>query len=190
MSREYTQYPDHVLVETPTGLVKLSITENNHIYINGSQECRQCGRSLTQTVRGREVSASLHVNDYGKGFEPSRDSSCPTSSYNSFYSSKATEAQRKAIIAAWVPAVNAFMAAHPELRSAGNDAHANNRIMSIEEEITELEQKIAAKRAEINSLKTGVEPRQGVILFSCCGAYGKPNPNHKCDAPRYEMDNS
>lgn len=189
MSSEYQDYPQHVLVETPTGVVELSITDNNHIYINGSGQCRECSQVLTQKVRGREVNASLHMNDYGSDFEPTRDQGNPQSSYHAFYSSKATDAQRKALIASWVPAINEFMKNHSDLRTKGKDAHANNRIMKIEEEIKELQENISAKQAEIAALIEGQDPAQRVVQFKCCGAYGNPNPNHKCEARR-DWDNS
>jgi len=192
--RNYQDYPDHILIKTDTGVVELAITEYNHIYVNG-QECRPCGRSLSQTVRGREVMATLHLNNYGKGFEPARDQDNPRSSYHSFYSSKATDAQRKVIVASWVKAVNEYVANFPMIQRDAEQAHGNNRAMRIEEEITELEQKIAAKRAElaaVTSPRSELIPSSpnNIVLFSCCGAYGKVNPKHVCDGPRVEEDNS
>lgn len=196
MSREYQDYPDHILLKTDTGLVELAITEYNHIYVNG-QGCRQCGRDLPQVVRGRQVNATLHLNDYGKGFEPSRDQDNPSSSYHAFYSYKATDAQRKVIIASWVKAVNAYIADTPMIQRDAEQAHGNNRAMRIESEIADLEQKIAEKRAElakVTSPRSELIPSpNSVVLYPCCGAYGTPcGPHtlHVCDGPRVEEDNS
>ena len=175
---EYTQYPDGVAMDTPIGQVKLAITDANHVSIEG-----------TVTIRGKEVRAHLHVNDYGcgNGFEPSRDSSCPSSSYHALYATKvgklgeyATDAQRAAVIAALVPAINEFMAKHPELRQAGADADRNNTANRIEEEIVELEKKLAAKREELLKVRTSGRQASGVVQFPCCKAYGVANKNHVC----------
>jgi hypothetical protein len=175
---EYTQYPDDVVMDTPIGQVKLAITDANHVSIQGEV-----------VIRGKQVRAHLHVNDYGcgVGFEPSRDQSNPSNSYHALYATKvgtvgeyATDAQRKAIIAAFVPAINEFMAAHPELRKAAFDAAQNNAALSIENEITELEKKIVEKRAELAKVLSSGRDNAGVVQFPCCKAYGKPNPNHVC----------
>lgn len=189
MERTHEQYPDKIEMDTPIGKALLAITDANHVYISAE----------VVVIRGKEVRASLHVNDYGcgVGFEPSRDQSCPSSSYHALYATKkgsfgdsATDAQRKAIVAAWVPAINAFMAAHPELRKAAAAADQNNSALSIENDIAELEQKIAAKRAELAKVLASGRQSQGVVQFPCCKAYGVANPNHKCDPPRRDWDNS
>src|SRR5271170_2263554 len=148
MSREFTKYPDDVVMDSPIGQAKLAITDANHVSISAD----------VVTIRGKEVRAHLHVNDYGcgVGFEPSRDQSNPSNSYHALYATKvgsygdnATDAQRKAIIAAWVPCINEFMASHPELRKAAGAADQNNSALSIESDIAELEQKIIVMRAEL-----------------------------------------
>jgi len=153
MSREWKQYPDKVRVETAIGAVVLAITDFNHIYIS-TPDGEKC------IVRGKQISGSLHVNDYGNGFEPSKDSSGMT--WNSLYINKegsfgnsATDAQRKAVLAAWVPAVNKFMSEHPELREAGKTADRNNKAQRIEEDIEKLEKQLAAKRAELKVVLNG-----------------------------------
>src|SRR5271157_2006331 len=187
-TREHEQYPDKIVMSTPIGQALLAITDANHIYISAD----------VVTIRGKEVRASLHVNDYGcgNGYEPSREQSCPSSWYNSLYATKAgsfgnsaTDAQRKAIVAAWVPAINEFMAAHPELRTAASAADQNNSALSIEHDIEELEGKIAAKRAELAKVLASGRQSQGVVQFPCCKAYGVASKKHVCDAPRYEADN-
>jgi len=175
---DYTQYPDDVVMDTPIGQVKLAITDANHVSIQGEV-----------VIRGKQVRAHLHVNDYGcgVGFEPSRDTSNPNNSYHALYATKvgtmgeyATDAQRKAIITAWVPAINKFMSEHPELRKAAFAADQNNAAMSIENDIVELEQKIVAKRAELAKVLGSGRNNAGVVQFPCCKAYGKPDPKHVC----------
>jgi hypothetical protein len=179
-TREHEQYPDNIVMDSPIGQAKLAITDANHVSM--------CADVVT--IRGKQVRAHLHVNDYGcgNGFEPSRDSSNPNNSYHALYATKvgtmgeyATDAQRKAIIAAWVPAINKFMAEHPELRKAAFAADQNNAAMGIENEIAELEQKIVAKRAELAKVLASGRNNAGVIQFPCCKAYGVPNKNHVCD---------
>ena len=189
MERTHEQYPDKIEMDTPIGKAILAITDANHVYIYAE----------VVTIRGKEVRASLHVNDYGcgVGFEPSRDQSCPSSSYHALYATKkgsfgdsATDAQRKAIVAAWVPAINAFMTAHPELRKAAAAADQNNSALSIENDIAELEKKIAEKRAELAKVLASGRQSAGVVQFPCCKAYGVANKNHVCPEPRQDWDNS
>ena len=99
------------------------------------------------------------------------------------------------IVASWVKAVNEYIQSTPMIQRDAEQAHSNNRAMRIEEEIAELEQKIAAKRAElaaVMSSRSELIPSSpnSIVLFSCCGAYGKVNPKHVCDGPRVEEDNS
>lgn len=183
---EYTQYPDDVVMDTPIGQVKLAVTDANHVSIQGEV-----------VIRGKQVRAHLHVNDYGcgVGFEPSRDQSNPSNSYHALYATKvgtcgeyATDAQRKAIIGALVPAINEFMAKHPELRQAGADADKNNTAMRIEEEIVELKKKLAEKEEELRKVHISGRQSSGVVQFPCCKAYGVVNKNHVCPE-RMTFDN-
>lgn len=189
MSRDHVQYPNDIVMDTPIGQAKLAITDSNHIHISAD----------LVTIRGKEVRGSLHVNDYGcgNGFEPSREQSCPSSSYNSLYATKAgsfgnsaTDAQRKAILAAWVPCINEFMKAHPELRQAAGEADKNNTALSIENDIAELEKKIAEKRAELVTALAKGRTASGVVQYPCCMAYGVATKKHICDGPRQDGDNS
>jgi hypothetical protein len=175
---EYTQYPDDVVMDTPIGQVKLAITDANHVSIQGEV-----------VIRGKQVRAHLHVNDYGCGigYEPSRDQSNPSNSYHALYATKvgtmgehATDAQRKAILAAFVPAINEFMAKNPELRQAGADADKNNVANRIEEEIVELEKQLEAKKEELRKVHVSGRQSSGVVQFPCCKAYGVVNKNHVC----------
>lgn len=186
---EYTQYPDEIVMSTSIGEAKLAITDANHIHISAD----------IVKVRGKELRASLHVNDYGcgVGYEPSREQSCPASSYHSLYATKvgsfgnsATDAQRTAIFAAWVPAINGFMAAHPELRQVAAEADKNNSALSIEKEIAELEQKIASKRAELVKVLANGRNPAGVVQFPCCKGYGVANSArvHVCGTPDWRAD--
>ena len=93
-TREFTKYPDEIIMDSPIGQAKLAITDANHVSISAN----------VVTIRGKEVRAHLHVNDYGcgVGFEPSRDQSNPSNSYHALYATKAgsfgdsaTDAQRK-----------------------------------------------------------------------------------------------
>jgi hypothetical protein len=106
------------------------------------------------------------------------------------FGNSATDAQRKAIIAAWVPAVNAFMTAHPELRSAASEADKNNSALSIEQDIEKLEKQIVEKRAELAKVLASGRNNCGVVQFPCCKTYGVANKKHICDGPRQDWDNS
>jgi hypothetical protein len=100
----------------------------------------------------------------------------------------ATSAQRAAIITAWVPAVNAFMAAHPELRTDASEADKNNSALCIEHDIEKLEKQIAEKREELRKVHISGRQASGVVQFPCCKAYGVVNKNHVCPE-RMTFDN-
>jgi len=184
-TREHEQYPDNIVMDSPIGQAKLAITDANHVSM--------CADVVV--IRGKEVRAHLHVNDYGSGFEPTRDTSNPNNSYHALYATKvgtmgeyATDAQRKAIIAAWVPAINKFMSEHPELRKAAFAADQNNAALSIENEIAELREKIVAKEAELAKVLANGRNNAGVVQFPCCKAYGVANKKHVCDGPAHFAD--
>lgn len=146
-------YPSDIEVETPLGPVFLTVTDGDSVYVDAS------GRREPLVVNGVPLNVSLHLADYGHGFEPRRDSQ--GNAWRALSASRtdeyrdASDAARRRILAVLVPVVNDFMRRNPYLRDEGQEARRAADISSLETEIAKLEDDLAERRGRLADLVRG-----------------------------------
>lgn len=160
MTREWIWYPQNIQLPTPFGDVYLSVTDCNHIYVNGGSD----GKYIT--VNKVEYQTSFHLqrtengsfdlNKDGRGIRGSRTWRCSKGNYNADHMSTAAIDKVKKVL---IPLVNEWAVANPEIFDRAEYAHINNKILSLENEVKSLSDDLIAKQQEIQEKVTEIEQR-------------------------------
>lgn len=130
-------------MHTPIGAVNCTITQNDHIYVEGKNV----------VVSGKPLNFSLHLFlENGIWFDK-RDSSGRTS----FYCNKAdkfleyaTPTQRVKVLANIIPAVSTWVT--PEMLKEAQKIYINNKVDNLREKREELAKELASLDAQIAEL--------------------------------------
>lgn len=146
-------YSEHsIRVETPFGAVSVVATEGKHVHVSTDRTC-------PINVNRVDWRISFHMNDYGNGFEMSRNEHGNREQWyldraDNRNSSWESDRKAKAKIEATIPqlVILALQDQPAFLRRAEATRLAESE-KSLEEEIAQLEREIAEKRSKIEETR-------------------------------------
>jgi hypothetical protein len=144
----YQEYPKDLVVETPLGSVKLTITEAAHIYVESND---------VLMISGKPIRVTLHMmrrnGEWSDKSENGRSSIYAKKPYVMSMQDDATPTQKEKAIAVIVPTVAKFANNNPDLLKQAQVAHVANRVETIQGYIDEKRKEIAEYEKEIANLK-------------------------------------
>ena len=146
--RRWIDTPANIEVTTPYGPAFLAVTQGDHIHVDSSSN----GKFLNYT-NGSEYTASIHLNLVdGKWAITSIYSSNRTAAQKGNYNAPVPPSHLKKIVDAMYVAAVAYVVDRPNVLAKAQDAHLNNSLLRIEDEIAELREKtekLQEKRLEL-----------------------------------------
>jgi hypothetical protein len=138
-------------VETPFGTVYVLATSAKHVHVS-------CDRNQPLTVNRVEWRPSFHMNDYGNGWEMSKENGVRQQWYldrADFQAKSNWESERKAkdkIEATIPPLVAAALANKLSLLRSAELEGLRNRYASVSADVRELEKQLTTKRKELETI--------------------------------------
>lgn len=127
MPRPFKHYPKDLPLETPLGLIKLNVTDGNHIYA-------ECGY---MTVLRVEYWVTLHISRQTDGQFNTKDRYSLYTSRKQYKpgDDKASTAAQKKLLSVLIPCINEWAIAHPEVLAAAEASYINNELQRLEEKL-------------------------------------------------------
>lgn len=150
MTRKWVWYPREIQLSTPLGDVYLSVTNRDHIYVDGG------GNGKYITVNKVEYQTSFHlvrqedgnfdVNKAGNGIRGTRTHRCSKGNYNA---DQMSEAAIKKVKQTLIPIINEWAKANPETFEKAEYADINNKMYQLEKEAKRLADELLTKQKEL-----------------------------------------
>ena len=144
-------YPHNIPVETPFGMMAMSVTDGDHIYLDGNHN----GKSIV--VNGVELGCSIHLNKIDGEWVID-----PQYLYASRKGSlkPASDAARKKLLATIPAIIKEYMLKNPRLLTLARADKLDTLTVQLEAKITEKERELEILRAELLAVKREQEQRQ------------------------------